>query len=141
MHALTKTVLSPFLLAAVFCLGGGAAQAQYMTLVGAGTIALKSNETIELGEAYYVSNCRSMLKSTPEVQVLDGPSEISVAIKEEMVLPRRQGCAKKVSGGVLTISAKDIFDPSFTRLTLRVLYKTKDGERSRGNVFQVSLFP
>lgn len=139
MHALAKAALLPFAVAC--CLAGGPAQAQFMALVGAGTIALKSNETIDLGKIFYVSHCRSMLTSAPEVEVLDGPAEISAAIKEEMVLPRLQGCSKKVKGGILSISAKDISDPSYTRLTLRVLYKTKDGDRKWSRVFNLQLIP
>jgi hypothetical protein len=58
-----------------------------------------------------------------------------------MVLPRGQSCSKKVSGGVLAITAKEIEDPSFTRLTIRVNYKTKDGDRKYGHVFNLQLVP
>lgn len=120
---------------------GEPARAQFMTLVGAGTIALKSNETLDLGEVYFVSNCRSLLTATPTVEVLDGPADVAVAIREESILPRRQNCAKKVKGGVLTVSAKEIDDPSYTRLTVRILYKTKNGDRKFGHVFNLQLLP
>jgi hypothetical protein len=130
-----------FAFALAACFGGGAAQAQYMKLSNAGTIALKSGETLDLGEVYWVVNCRSMLKETPQVEILDGPPQVSVNIKEKMILPRRQGCAKKVSGGMLTITAKEIDDPSFTHLTLRFSYKSKDGERKSGHVVNLQLLP
>lgn len=117
------------------------AHAQFMKLPGASTIAIKSGETIELGQVYWVDQCRSILKSLPEVEVLDGPEQISASIREAMVLPRWMGCAKKIAGGVLVISAKDIEDPSFTRLTLRIKYDTKDGVRKYSRVFNLQLVP
>jgi hypothetical protein len=141
MRAWSKTFLLLSFLAFAICLGASATQAQVMQLAGAGTIALKSGETIELGKIYWVANCRSMLKSTPEVEVLDGPPQVSATIKDAMVLPRRQHCAKPVAGGLLSITAKEIDDPSFTRITLRVLYKTKDGDRKYSHVFNLQLVP
>jgi hypothetical protein len=117
------------------------ASAQYRHLVGAGTIALKSGESIELGNVYWVSHCRSLLKSTPEVEVLEGPPQVTVSVKEAMVLPRAQSCAKKVPGGIIVITAKDIDDPSYTHLSVRVNYKTKDGDRKFGHVYNLHLVP
>jgi len=39
------------------------------------------------------------------------------------------------------LTAKDVEDPSYTPLTLRVTYKTKDGERKFSQVFNLSLLP
>lgn len=136
-----KLVAVLYIFSLAVCFGGGAAQAQYMKLAGAGTVALKSGETLDLGQLYWVTNCRSMLTATPQVEILEGPPQVSVAVKEEMILPRRQGCAKKVSGGMLSITAKEIDDPSFTHLTLRVLYKTKDGQRKWSHVVNLQLIP
>ena len=119
----------------------GSGSAQYRHLVSAGTIALKSGESIEIGNVYWVSHCRSLLKSTPEVEVLEGPPQVTVSVKEAMVLPRAQSCAKKVPGGILVITAKEIDDPSYTHLSVRVNYKTKDGDRKFGHVFNLHLVP
>jgi hypothetical protein len=139
MHQKLAAVL--FALAFAACFFGGAAQAQYMKLAGAGTIALKSGETLDLGQLYWVTNCRSNLTATPAVEILEGPPQVSVTVKETMVLPRRQGCAKKIAGGMLSITAKEIDDPSFTHLTLRVSYKTKDGDRKWSHVVNLQLIP
>ena len=66
---------------------------------------------------------------------------VSVTVKEAMVLPRAQKCANRIPGGILMISAKDIQDQSYTPLTVRITYNTKDGERKRSQVFNLSLFP
>lgn len=119
----------------------GSAHAQFMMIGGSATVAIKSGETLDLGQVYWVSQCRSLLKETPTVEVLDGPPQISASIKEAMVVPRWQGCAKGVNGGILQVSAKDIDDPSFTHLTLRIHYKTRDGDRRRGAVINLQLVP
>ena len=77
----------------------------------------------------------------PQVEVLEGPQQVSLSIKEEMVLPRRQNCANKVPGGILMATAKDVSEPKETKLTYRVNYKTKDGDRQRSHVYLLSLFP
>jgi hypothetical protein len=133
---------------AVWCLmlallvGIASARAQgVMSLANTATIALKSGESTEVGNLYWVEGCRSMLKSPPEVEILEGPPQVSAAVKEAMVLPRAQNCSKPVHGGVLVLSAKEIEDSSFSRLTVRVIYKTRDGDRTRSVVFNLQLIP
>jgi hypothetical protein len=104
-------------------------------------IAVKSGESVDLGTVYYVSNCRSIMIGLPDIEVLEGPSGVAVSIREEPVLPRRQGCAAKVAGGTLVLTAKDVTEPAEAKLTYRVNYKTKDGPRQTSHAFIVSLFP
>jgi hypothetical protein len=77
----------------------------------------------------------------PEIEVLEGPQQVTLSIKETMVLPRRQNCANRVPGGILMATAKDVSEAMETKITYRVNYKTKDGNRQRGRVFLLSLFP
>jgi hypothetical protein len=116
----------------VLCTSGAQAQNR---------VALKSGDSVELGTVYWVSNCRSIMIGLPEIEILEGPPEVTLAIKEEPVLPRRQNCAAKVPGGTLVASAKDVKEPGEAKLTYRLKYKTKDGDRQRGNVYFVSVFP
>jgi len=104
-------------------------------------IALKSGESAELQTIYWVMNCRSTMVGMPEIEVLEGPPEVTLAIKEEMVLPRRFNCANRVPGGTLVATAKEIKEPMEAKLTYRVKYKTKDGARQTSNVYNISLFP
>jgi hypothetical protein len=77
----------------------------------------------------------------PDIEVLEGPSGVTISIREEPVLPRRQGCAAKVAGGTVVLTAKDVTEPAEAKLTYRVNYKTKDGPRQTSQAFMVSLFP
>ena len=77
----------------------------------------------------------------PEIEVLEGPAEVALSIKEAQVLPRRQGCAAKVSGGTLMLNAKGVTEPTEAKLTYRLKYKTKDGDRQTSRAYIVSLFP
>jgi hypothetical protein len=77
----------------------------------------------------------------PEVEILDGPPQVTLSIKKDMVLPRRQNCANRVPGGVLFATAKEVAEPVEAKITYRLKYQTKDGERPRGYVFLLSLFP
>jgi hypothetical protein len=104
-------------------------------------LALKNGESVELGPLYWVVNCRSTMIGLPEIEILEGPPEVTLSVKEAQVLPRRQGCAAKVPGGTLMLSAKGITEEVETKLTYRVKYKTKDGNRQTSNGYIVSLFP
>jgi hypothetical protein len=105
------------------------------------SLALKNGETIELGPLYFVSHCKSILKSTPEAEILEGPPGVSVDVREAMVLPRAQQCGNRVAGGMLSITAKDIEDPSSSKLTVRVTYRTRDGDRKISTDYNLSLIP
>jgi hypothetical protein len=104
-------------------------------------LALKSDESVELGPVYWVVNCRSIMVGMPVVEILEGPPELTMSIKEASVLPRRQNCAKPVQGGNLFVTAKTIGEAKEAKLTYRIKYKTKDGDRVTSNVYTVSLFP
>jgi hypothetical protein len=139
MRICWKAFLAIFPLSILITLDIAGAQAQ--TITGSATIALKSGESATVGDVYYISNCKSLLKSTPEVEVLDGPPGVTATIKAAMVLPRAQRCANRVSGGTLVIAAKDIEDPSYTPLTIRITYPTRDGDRKLSHVYNLSLLP
>jgi hypothetical protein len=127
-------------LAAVLVLVAAPARAQTF-VPEAQTIGLKSGETATIGNVYWVINCRSYLTGTPKVEVLEGPPGLTATIQEAMVLPRQPNCPKKVSGGTLHVSVKEIEDPSLFPVTMRITYATKDGPRQRSVVLNVSLLP
>jgi hypothetical protein len=62
-------------------------------------------------------------------------------VKAAMVTPRAQKCAKQVPGGKLVITVENIEDTSYTQLTIRVTYRTRDGDRNSSRVYDLSLFP
>jgi hypothetical protein len=125
----------------VMLFGGNAVRAQTIQRT-VWDIALKSGETTELGDVYWIaSNCKSLLKGTPAVEILDGPPGVTVAINAAKVVPHYYGCANPVAGAKLLLTASDIQDYSYTRLVLRITYKTVDGDRQRSENFNITLFP
>ena len=104
-------------------------------------VALKNGESVDIGPVYVITNCKSIVIGRPDVESLEGPPEVTVSIREEMVLPRLQNCAQKVPGGTVVLTAKDLTASKEAKITYRVKYKTKDGDRQRGVVVNVSLFP
>jgi hypothetical protein len=123
-----------FCLCSVFLFNGVGVHAQTR-------IALKSGESAELQIVYWIRRCASILVGNPEVEILEGPAELTLAIKPGMVLPRAQACAKPVQGGTLIVTAKDIDERKQATLTYRIKYKTKEGDRQQGGVYNVTLFP
>jgi len=105
-------------------------------------IALKSGESTELGDVYFINtNCKSVLKETPTVEIIDGPPGVTAVLNPAKVVPRAYSCAKAIAGGKLVLSAKDIHEHSYTRLVLRIHYKTFSGDRERAENFNIALFP
>jgi hypothetical protein len=104
-------------------------------------LAIRNGESIELHSIYYVSHCRSIMVGLPRIEILEGPPELSLSIREEPVLPRRLGCAAKVTGGTLLLTAKDVADKIEMNLIYRLTYNTKDGPRETSRTYFVSLFP
>ena len=130
-------------LLAVTLLGLGSQEALAQARSALPSVALKSGESVEIGDLYFVSSgtCRSLLKDLPVVEVMEGPSEVTASVKEAMVVPREQGCSQKVKGGRLVLTAKDIEEYSTSKLTVRITFHTKDGDTQRSNSFNLTLFP
>jgi hypothetical protein len=106
------------------------------------SIALKSGESAELGQVYYIgTTCKSLLKATPEVEILDGPPGVTAAIKEEMVVPRTLGCTKPVPGGKLIVTASEVEEYGRARMVLRIKLKTSLGDRQYSRDVNISLIP
>ena len=82
-------------------------------------VAAKNGESVELGPIYWVVNCRSTMIGLPEIEVFEGPPEVTLSIKEGEILPRRQGCAAKVPGGTLMLSVKGVTERTEVKLTFR----------------------
>jgi len=63
-----RTVLAIVHLGIAGIVGSAGAHAQ--TITNSPTIALKSGESIELGDLFWAVNCMSVLKSTPEFSMV-----------------------------------------------------------------------
>jgi hypothetical protein len=136
-----RIVATVFLAAIQFAIAGAVIGTGAQAQNGPQRLSAKNGESIELHTVYWVASCRSIMIGVPEVEVLEGPPEVALGIKEEPVLPRRQGCAAKVAGGTLILSAKGVTESKEAKLTYRVKYKTRDGDRQTSRSIIVSLFP
>lgn len=106
------------------------------------SIALKSGETADLGNLFWVANCKSLLVGPISAEVMDGPPGVTVSVKQQNVLPRKFNCAKEVPGGRLIISApQEIKEKATGTLVVRVKYPTKDGERQASRTINMFLVP
>jgi hypothetical protein len=105
------------------------------------SIALKNGESVDLMPVFGEKNCRSILTATPTAEVLEGPPEIKVTVREEMVAPRRTTCKDKIKGGVVVVTANDVKTRTEGKLTFRIKYRSKDGDRQTAHTYNVTLFP
>jgi len=105
------------------------------------SVALKSGESNELVDLYFVANCKSLLVAPPEVMILDGPNGVTASAPKAMVVPRFQQCSRPVVGAKLILKAGDIDDVSNTLMTLRIRFRTKEGVRETSLSGAIQLFP
>lgn len=129
-------VVPAILLIAIFFGAAGARAQQKLQ-----RLALRSGESTVLRNYYFVANCRSILLSTPVLEVLEGPEELAVQIKEGQVVARTQNCAAPVLGGTVVATAKEVAEPKEAKLTIRLKFSTKAGERQSSDTYIMSLFP
>ncbi len=109
---------------------------------GAEAIALKSGETAEIGNVFWIASCRSLLKGAMTVEVLEGPSDVTASIREQKIVPHKYNCPKPVEVGVLLLTApKEIKTRLQAKVTLRVKYPTVDGERQNSRDIDLTLVP
>ena len=131
-----KSFLKVASIAAIACLSQ-----QALAQDSTRSIALKNGESVDLMPVFGEKNCRSILTATPTVEVLEGPPQIKVTVREETVAPRRATCKDKIKGGVVVVTANDVKARTEGKLTFRVKYKSKDGERQTAHTYNVTLFP
>ena len=106
------------------------------------SVSLKAGETADVGTVYFVVNCRSTLKGDPTVDVMEAPSDVTVTLRKEKIVPRSSNCSRPVPGGTLVVAApKEVKTRTEGRLTFRVNYQTLDGKRQSTREYNVILFP
>jgi len=69
------------------------------------SVALKSGESVDLSNLFWVANCHSLLKGPMKLDVLEAPPEITASIREQSVVPHSYNCPAAVKGGVLVPTA------------------------------------
>lgn len=105
-------------------------------------IALKSGETVDMGNLFWVVNCKSLLTGPIVAEVLEGPPGLEVSVNQQPVIPRKLNCAKEVPGGRLIVTAPgEVKERLQGTLTVRMKYPTKDGERQQSRTINVTLLP
>ena len=105
-------------------------------------LSLKSGESADVGDVYWVANCKSLLKGDPTAEVMEGPPEVTVTIRKQNVTPRGKACSKPVPGGIIVVTApKEIKAKAEGKLTVRLKVPTVDGERQSNREYDVKLFP
>ena len=139
MRIEAKTALAISSLLLMFFVGG--AQAQSIQFFEH-SISLKSGESSEIAQVYFIgAACQSLLKGSPEVEIMQGPPGVTAVIREEKVVPVGAACTNPVPGGKLVISANGVDDYSSTRMVVRIKMKTSEGDRQRTREINLSLFP
>jgi hypothetical protein len=103
--------------------------------------SIKSHETIELFSVYWISNCKSILKSFAGIDKLEGPDQISLSLKPGRVYAHRQRCAAPVNGATVMVKSGTLAQQTHSKLVFRVRYNTVDGLRQSTHTVMLDLYP
>ncbi|MFW2354837.1 hypothetical protein [Hydrogenophaga sp.] len=109
--------------------------------VSAQDFTLKAGESTDLNPVYWVRNCQSLLKSFIGVDVLEGPPNTELTIREESVLPTRQGCPNRVPGGMVVLKLKPDAAKFEGPIKYRVRYNTEEGEKQSSHSRTINIVP
>ena len=102
---------------------------------------LKAGESADLSAVYWVRNCQSLLKSFIGVDVLEGPPNAELTIREESVLPTRQGCPNRVPGGMVVLKLKPAAAKFEGAIKYRVRYNTEEGDKQSSHSRTINIVP
>jgi hypothetical protein len=106
-----------------------------------GTLKAKSGEVIDLRPVFRQVNCRGTLLATPEVEVLQGPQELALSVRDEMVEVPEASCPRKIKGAMVVATVGQVSQPLEGRLVFRVKYKGKYRNTQTGHAYDFSLSP
>jgi hypothetical protein len=123
------------------CAGLAIALPLFASTAFAQELSLKSSDSVDFHPVFWVKDCRSLLTSFAGVDVLEGPSGVTVAIREEEVIPQRQGCSNKVRGGIVVASVRELPVQTSGILRYRVRYNTPDGLKQSNHSVQLVVQP
>ena len=141
MRLRLNSIITLALFALASFLANGIANAQTIQ-ASVRNIVLKNGETTEFGDLWLISrDCKSLMMSTPEVEVVDGPPGVLVEVRPAKVVPRSVSCANPIAGGKLFMAAKGVEEYSNSTMVLRITYKTRGGDRQFAQHVKVTLFP
>jgi hypothetical protein len=104
-----------------------------------GTLRAKSGEVIDLRPVFRQINCRGMLLATPEVEVLQGPPELTLSVRDEMVEVPDANCPKKIKGAMVVVTVGQLSHPVEGRLIFRVKYRGRYRNTQTGHAYDFSL--
>jgi hypothetical protein len=106
-----------------------------------GTLKAKSGAVIDLRPVFRQVNCRGMLLATPEVEILQGPPELTLSVRDEMVEVPAANCPRKIKGAMVVATIGQVSQPIEGRLIFRVKYKGKYRNTQTGHAYDFSLSP
>jgi hypothetical protein len=105
-------------------------------------ITIKNGETVELAQLYAVLKCQNNMRGLPTAEILVGPPQLSLSLKEAMVVPRSlPNCKQHVPGAILSVTANGVTETSTSRIIVRWRYDKFDGVSHSGRNYGVTMTP
>jgi hypothetical protein len=121
-------------LSVLACFGGGA-EAQDV-------ISLKNGEKADIGIVFWINNCVSRLAKFAGIDMLEGPTGLTLSLREETVMPSaRYNCSTKVPGATVVLSASGFKAKYEGTISYRVRYITQDGDKQSSHKAKIQVFP
>src|SRR3954447_6596220 len=92
------------------------------------TITVKNGESVEIARLYSVLDCKVNAKMPPKVELLVGPPQLSILVKEAKVMPTLTPlCKNEVDGAIVYLIANEVKEVSTETVVVRWQYAIKYG--------------
>jgi hypothetical protein len=104
------------------------------------TLSAKIGETLDVFPVYWVGNCQSRLVKFEGIDVLEGPSGVTLALREQKVFARRQNCPNQIPGAVVTLTVQTAAAKFSGPVAFRVRYFTEDGRTQSSHRIKLDVY-
>lgn len=106
----------------------------------AADLTLHKGESADLHTVYWVNgNCQSRLKKVEGIDLLEGPPGVTMSIRPEEVVAKKQGCPGMMTGGIVVLTTGDVDADWSGVVRYRVRYDTWDGAKETSHTRQIKL--
>lgn len=105
-------------------------------------LTIKNGETIELARPYSVTKCKNNMKGPVTAEILVGPPQLRLSLKEAMVAPRSSpDCKEPIPGAILSLTANDVTEKFTGLVVVRWRYERNNGTWHAGRSFTLNMLP
>jgi hypothetical protein len=118
------------------------AQIQKIAPAAPEKIEIRNGESFVVERLYAEFQCKNDLKGPPTIEVLVGPPQLALSLKEAMVPPHNSpACTQELPGYILSLKADGVTATTTTPVVVRWRHDMQHRAVTRARFYEVTLIP